>query len=84
MANDVSIIELDGSVNSGNLFLADSQIDHRHLRRRVFENHRQQDQSFGGAPHRFIDVAAESLAESVAGESFDRQPVFYPLMYCEV
>lgn len=32
MANDVSIIELNGSVNSGNLFLPDSQIDHCHLR----------------------------------------------------
>ena len=26
MANDVSIIELDGSINSGNLFLPDTQI----------------------------------------------------------
>ena len=32
MANDLSIIQLDVSIDSGNLFLPYAQIDHCHLR----------------------------------------------------
>lgn len=32
MANDVSIVQLDGFVDSGDLLLSDAEIDHRHLR----------------------------------------------------
>ena len=47
----------------------------------MLENHRQQDEGFGRASHRFVDVASEGLAEGVAGKATNREPVFYPQVF---
>lgn len=81
MANDMSVVQLDTSEYTGNFVLSDSQIDHCHLWRGMFENHRQQNQGFGCTSHQFVNVPAESFAEGVAGNPFDWQPIFYPQIF---